>query len=465
MSEEVEIEFSGGTLICRGMGPALAASIPGGILAADDRIGGAWRALACDYAGIVTALRNASVTVIDRAKAFEPVPLVLKSPFPPRDYQLRALEDWKRSGYRGVVSLPTGSGKSFVGALACARLGRPALVTAPTIDLMYQWAAALGKFFSCEIGILGGGEHKILPLTVATYDSAALHMEHLGNRFALLICDECHHLPGPRNRVAAEQSIAPYRLGLSATPDMNGENGVVLTRLIGPLCSEMKISQLAGGVLSGYRIQRVRLELSPAELEEYHAARSIYTGFVRRKRIDFRQEDGWRKFIMACASGGREGREAFNAFQRQRELSRGGEAKFTAIWEILSRHADERVIIFTAANRQAYAIGERFLLPVLTYRTPGAERREMLDNFRSGVYPVLVASRVLNEGVDVPEANIGIVVSGTATGREYIQRLGRILRAAPGKEGAVLYELVNGDTAEFFVSRRRAAGSAAALKG
>ena len=78
----------------------------------------------------------------------------------------------------------------------------------------------------------------------------------------------------------------------------------------------------------------------------------------------------------------------------------------------------------------------------------------MLENFRSGACPVLVSSRVLNEGVDVPEANIGIIVSGGSGVREHVQRLGRILRARPGKK-AVLYELVNSATSELNVLARR----------
>ena len=461
----IHLSFSGGTLVVQGLRPGDLEDIPENILAADDRIGGAYRAKACDYAALVTALRQAGKQIEDTAKAFAPVKLVLKSPFPPRDYQLKALDDWKFAGYRGVISLPTGSGKSFVGALACAKIGRPALIIAPTIDLMLQWAGTLEKFFGEPAGLLGGGYHEIRNITAATYDSAALHMERLGNRFGLLICDECHHLPGPRYRVAAEEAIAPFRLGLSATPDMEGDNGVILKRLMGNLCSEMKIKELTGRVLSGYRIEHVPLALSPEEQEEYHSARSIYTGFVKRRHIDFRLADGWKKFITACATTGREGREAFSAFIRQRELSRGGEGKYAAIWELISKHINERIIIFTAANAQAYEIGERFSLPVLTHRTGSRERRNMLDHFRSGVFPVLVSSRVLNEGVDVPEANIGIVVSGTSTGREYLQRLGRILRAAPGKQQAVLYELINGDTAEFFVAKRRAANTHKALRG
>ena len=125
--------------------------------------------------------------------------------------------------------------------------------------------------------------------------------------------------------------------------------------------------------------------------------------------------------------------------------------------DLLLRHAGERILIFTADNASAYRIGREFLLPVITHRTPARERKEFLEHFRSGDYPVLVTSQVLNEGVDVPESSVGIIVSGTGSVREHVQRLGRVLRAAPGKPQAILYELVSAGTSEESVSTRRRA--------
>ena len=94
------------------------------------------------------------------------------------------------------------------------------------------------------------------------------------------------------------------------------------------------------------------------------------------------------------------------------------------------------------------------MAPVLTHHTKVVERKEMLDFFRNGKYPVLISSKVLNEGVDVPEASVGIIVSGSGSIREHVQRLGRILRAGEGKQ-ALLYELISAGTSEESVSQRR----------
>ena len=103
--------------------------------------------------------------------------------------------------------------------MAMAHVGRSTLVVAPTIDLMNQWYDLLTNAFDTEVGIMGGGYHEVLDLTVTTYDSAYMHMERYGNRFGLIIFDEVHHLPGEMYSHAAEMSIAPYRLGLTATPE------------------------------------------------------------------------------------------------------------------------------------------------------------------------------------------------------------------------------------------------------
>ena len=147
--------------------------------------------------------------------------------------------------------------------------------------------------------------------------------------------------------------------------------------------------------------------------------------------------------------------EVGSAFLEQRRIARGGEAKIRMVWEIVNRHAGERIIIFTADNAAAYDLGRRFCWPVITHRTKPGERKEFLDLFRAGTYTVLVTSKVLNEGVDVPAVAVGIILSGSASVREHVQRLGRILRPAPGKEQALLYELVSAGTSEEGVSARR----------
>ena len=132
---------------------------------------------------------------------------------------------------------------------------------------------------------------------------------------------------------------------------------------------------------------------------------------------------------------------------------------FLQVWQLIVKHKECRILIFTQDNDTAYLLGTLFCLPVLTHHTRMKERIEFLKMFKEGTRTVLVTSKVLNEGVDVPEASVAIVVSGSATVREHVQRLGRILRASPGKK-AVLYEIVSDDTSELSVNERRRAHNA-----
>ncbi len=125
--------------------------------------------------------------------------------------------------------------------------------------------------------------------------------------------------------------------------------------------------------------------------------------------------------------------------------------------ELLQRHRKERVLIFTAENEMVYRISRRFLIPAITHETNIKERRAWLEAFNKGEVLALTTSKVLNEGVNIPEASVAVVLSGSGSTREHIQRLGRILRKVPDKE-AVLYEVVTQDTTEEGISRRRGSG-------
>ena len=416
---------------------------------------GTYRARGCDYAQTVLELRMNRIPFTDLAPDYSfQGDWALKEKIIPRPHQKKALELWHEAGGKGIAALPTGSGKTILAVLAIAEIQRSTLVLVPTIDLLTQWATVLEKFFSVPVGMLGGGSREICPITVSTYDSAVINMEFIGNKFGLLIADECHHLPAPETRLSASLCLAPYRLGLSATPELPDDRMSVMKELLGEIVCQVNIDELEGKVLSPYLVKHYEIPLDPEEQLLYTQARNCYINFIRRNGIDFRQESAWGRFL-ALAARSPEGRTAFRAFLDQRRLARGGEAKIRALWEILRRHAGERIIIFTADNTAAYELGRRFALPVITHLTKAAERKEFLDNFRSGLYPVLITNRVLNEGVDVPAAAVGIILAGTGSVREHVQRLGRVLRAAPGKDQALLYELVSAGTSEESVSTRR----------
>jgi superfamily II DNA or RNA helicase len=448
----LRLEFDRGTLVLRAGRDELpeGVELPGCVY---DRRVRAWRAPAQAYREVLTALHRAEVEIENAAGGFEPVTLqsrLVREPFP---HQAEAVDTWWSSGRRGVVVLPTGAGKTYVAQLIMERLGKSALVVTPTLDLMQQWYGVLSTGFEMEVGLVGGGYYEVKPITVTTYDSAYIHMERLGDQFALLVFDECHHLPGPSYSIAAECSLAPFRLGLTATPEREDGGEQRLDELIGPIVYRREIGELAGTYLADYETVTLRVLLSEEEREEYQSEREIYRGFVQRMGIQFGRRDGWAQFLRMTSSS-EEGRRAFLAYRRQKMISQASGAKLRLLEQLFQQHRHDRVLVFTSDNETVYRISRRFLIPTITHQTKVKERQATLLGFNEGRFPFLVTSRVLNEGVDVPAANVGIVLSGSGTVREHVQRLGRILRRAEGKR-SVLYEVVAEDTAEEYVSSRR----------
>ena len=373
-----------------------------------------------------------------------------------RPYQEEALTSWRAENYRGVVVLPTGSGKTLIGALAIADLGLWSLVVVPTIDLLRQWREALHRTLAYpadQIGSYGGGVREIRPLTITTYDSAALHPDLLWH-FGLLIFDECHHLPAPSYRQIAEGAFTPYRLGLSATPERSDQGDAVLEQLVGPVVYRREAVELsAGGYLAQYDEQRISAALSPAERQAYEAARESFRAYLARRNLRISSPADFQRKILWASAGDPEARAAMLAWREARSLALNAPGKLALLQEIFARHRDERVLVFSEYNSLVDEISRRFCVPQITYRTPAGERQLVLERFRGGRYTKLVSGRVLNEGLDVPDCGVAVIVSGTSTRREYIQRLGRVLR--PKERRAILYELVTEDTTEERIARSR----------
>lgn len=406
---------------------------------------------------VLTSIKN-KLTIKDSARNYDKLNLHLKHKIIPREHQEKAFSAWCNEGRSGVVSLPTGAGKTILAVMAIATTNRPTLVVVPTIDLLLQWQKVLQDFFDQEIGVLGGGKRNVRDLTVATYDTASLTIEQYGNRFGLLVFDECHHLPAAKYQMIALGSIAPFRLGLSATVERSDGLENKIFELLGPMVYEAEIKQMSSKVLAPYDVVSVQVSLTEKEHEQYVASRKIYTDFIAHSGVNFSSPQGWMDFVIR-SSRSPEGRRAMKAYREQKNLAQAASAKKDELWKILENHRDDRIIVFTNDNAFAYEIGREFLLYVLTHHTKLKERKAMLADFKSGVVNVLVTSKVLNEGVDVPEASVGVVMSGSGAVREHVQRLGRILRHKPGKR-SVLYEIVARNTGEQSVNKRRRKHSA-----
>jgi superfamily II DNA or RNA helicase len=408
--------------------------------------------MALYYRDIIDFLQKSGFDFEDDVLNLMPCP-ELQSSVVLRDYQNQALDAWTANGSRGIIVLATGSGKTVIGIKAISLLNTPTLVIAPTLDLVAQWRTRLKKEFKIEVGMLGGGEWDIKALTVSTYDSAYIHADKLGNRFGLIIFDEVHHLPAAGYRNIAEMFAAPYRMGLTATFEREDGLHEELNRLVGGKVFEKNVKDLIGTHLSPFRLEKITVNLTEEEREEYEKNQKVFSDYLSRIKLTIRGPADFQKLVMR--SGRDPGaRRALLARNRARDISYNSISKIGKLSEILKKHSDGKIFIFTEHNKLVHIISKQFLIPSITYRTAGKERSETLDRFRSGVYRAVVTSKVLDEGIDVPDADVGIILSGTGSERAFIQRLGRILRKKEGKE-AVLYEIVSAETSEVNTARRR----------
>ena len=405
------------------------------------------------YADLRATLEREGIEYEDRV--FEtPTLRGLASTYELRSYQADALSAWRENGDRGVLELPTGSGKTVIAIKAIEALSLPTLVVVPTLDLLSQWREVLSTEFDVPIGQFGGGVQDEGAITVSTYDSAYLKADAVGDRFGLVIFDEVHHLGGEGYRQVARLLAAPARLGLTATFERPDGAHETIEELVGPVVHRLSPDDLAGEHLAPYDVKRIEVELTEEERRAYEREQSTFVEYLRTANVRMTSGSDYQELVKRSGNDPR-AREALLAKQRARDLMMNSEAKVECLGKLLDRHREDRVIVFTAHNDLVYRLSEAFLIPAITHRTGTRERREILERFREGTYSRIVASNVLDEGVDVPDANVAVVLSGSGSEREFTQRLGRILRPKADGGRAVLYEVVSAETAEENVAARR----------
>ena len=451
----MRIRFDRGTLVLEA---ELAGEQPGDLPgAAWDQELRAWRVPADQHAALTERLAGEHVRISDELRS-RGTSLTWALPAL-RWYQEAAVARWQAAGARGVIALPTGAGKTLVALAAIARLGVAALCLVPTRVLLDQWARTLALCSSQPIGRLGDGDHVVAPVTVATYASAIAWAPRIGDRFGLVIVDEAHHVGAWCPAEIFEMLVAPARMGLTATPP---DDTGALGHHVGPVVYALSVADLVGDALAEYEIVTVPIELDHDERKRYRELRGRfaagYGAFQRRM-----PEGAWREFVRT-SSQTIQGRVALAAWREYRALLAYPQGKRVAVRELLARHRGSRVLVFTADNATAYAIARELLVMPITCEIKRAERTQAIAGFRSGERPVLVSAQVLDEGFDVPEADLAIVVGGTASARRHVQRIGRVLRPRDGKR-ARIYELAVSETTEAaYVQRRRAGlGGPAAL--
>lgn len=342
-------------------------------------------------------------------------------------FQEEALNAWRRSGYRGTIVMPTGAGKTFVALAAISELRVPTLVCVTTVELARQWVKRIQDCLGLRAGILAGGEKQIEPVTVATYHSAVKVLPEIYDKFGFIVFDEGHHVPAQTFKMIALRAKARYVLVLSATPERSDRNEALIYRACGePVYSTSYYELVIRGLLAPLKVEVISVQLDSEEVKKYEEA--------GRVNVDYRRAT---ELIRIASST---------------------KAKLEALKKII-RAEKGRILVFCQYVEQALKAYEaaREVEPrtaLITGSTPRGERLKAFESFRRGDYRVLVATSVLDEGIDVPDADVAVVLSGTGQVRQMVQRAGRVLRWTPGKVAKV-YEIISSGTIEEALSRSR----------
>ena len=345
-------------------------------------------------------------------------------PFTLRDYQITAAHSVAGSGEPGtgygVVVLPCGSGKTIVGMIIMSMIKTNTLILTTNVAAVHQWIEELldkTELTREQIGEYSGDCKHVAPVTVATYQIITWRPDKGGDfphfrlfrerQWGLVIYDEVHLLPAPVFRVTAElQTIR--RLGLTATLIReDGEEDAVFS-LVGPKRYDVPWKDLENkGWIAEAVCTEIRLDL-PENLKIKYAAASP------REKYRIASENPLKENI---------------------------------VLQLIENHGEDQILVIGQYLTQLNSLAKLLNTPLVTGKTPNAEREKIYSSFKQGEVRVIVVSRVANFALDLPDASMAVQVSGTFGSRqEEAQRLGRILR--PKGRNAWFFSLVSHYTVE-----------------
>lgn len=418
------------------------------------------------------------------------------------EWQEECLDRWFANNGRGMVQAVTGSGKTLLALTAAARLEENlgqklrVKIVVPTSALMRQWHRALKEFLSwsgeeCgmhlsaldlqkEIGLRGGGtkacpnlHYMIYVINSARYELARQILTDLRNGEAvLLIADECHHYGSGQNQLIFEflPYAEPYKknffsLGLSATLP-SGQPQRYLSSVLGRKIYHYGMSEAwKNRTISPWDVYHISLSFQPEEQEAYEELSDRMSGLYGKlvKAYPSLKMLGQKELFeqLRSLAGSSKSKIAetavlyMNLSYKRKSLVCLASSRTACVRDLILRLEPKgKIIIFSERTRQADELYELLEIhypgKVGRYHSKMGElaNRNVLDRFRTGTVRILVTCKAIDEGIDVPDASVGIIMSGTSTQRQRIQRLGRIVRKKDGKGTASLYYLHIMDSSE-----------------
>lgn len=412
-------------------------------------------------------------------------------------WQEECLNRWFANNGRGMVQAVTGSGKTLLALTAADRLSQNTnldlrvKIVVPTGALMHQWNRALktlhnekdineNKSQSKFIGLRGCGykaspdcKYMIYVINSARYELARQILSELhSGKAVLLIADECHRYTSGQNQLIFEflPHIEPYKdhffsLGLSATLP-GGQAGHELAAVLGRRIYDYGMEKAsARHTICPYDIFHIGLPFQPDEWERYEELSDrmsvLYFTLLSAYPMLAKLGQGERFELLRGITGDKNRKTAEAARQYlslsyvRKNLVCTASARLDCACDLIKNLGiKDKILIFGERIQQAEELYERLqrLYPEKTgcyhSKLKPQTNKNTLERFRLGEIRILIACKSIDEGVDVPDAAIGIILSGTSTQRQRIQRLGRIIRKKDGKGNALLYYLHITDSSE-----------------
>ncbi len=341
-----------------------------------------------------------------------------------RDFQKEAVDAMLKKDF-GTLSAATGSGKTVMGLFIVAARRQPALVVCHTRELLYQWCDRIESFLGipkAEIGIIGDGKKKIgdkitVGIVNSIYPIASELKEHIGH----LIVDECHRTPSRTFTEAVSAFDSKYMLGLSATPWRRDGLSKLIFWYVGDVHHEVDKAALqeSGDIL------KAKVIIRETNFNPWCDPSENYAGMLSE----------------LCADPG-----------RNELICRG----------IIDEASNGSGIILALSDRKSHCEQLAALLrrngispAVLTGDTANGERKAIVDRLNAGKVKVLIATgQLIGEGFDCRELSTLFMATPISFSGRVLQYLGRVLRPAPGKESATVYDYVDKNVGVLCASAR-----------
>ena len=354
-----------------------------------------------------------------------------------RDWQKEATEIWNKTK-KGTVEACTGSGKTVFAINIALQEEGNILIVVPTIALLRQWKQEFEKYTDEKIGVFHGEKKDVQRITIGSQNSL------WGKRLKecnLLIWDEAHRAQSFNNTEFLIYNNFKKILGLSATPERDDENHNDYFLKIAPIIYRYTQEQaVKDGVISDFDIINIPVPFSDEEFERYQKwdqiARKALSQFIYN----------YQQMMKASKKGDRVAKEGVFAVNRRKEKIFRSTNKVTKAISLIDQNKHHRIFVFDESvylvDKLESLLYERGIL-VGKYHSKmkKARKEKLLQDFSDGKINVMLSCNALEEGIDVAKGDMAIIVNGTSVKRRFIQRIGRVLRKAEGKEKAKIYQL------------------------